>query len=351
MANRKDTAKGTAAPAAPADNLGEAYEPPTQEAPAATAKIDEEVVEHALVPRGSTAVASLSDVQALMLEDAEEELGFEKGDVALPFMRVLQSNSPQVKRQNAQYIEEAEAGFFFNTATKKVYDGDLGIDVIPVFFTKQATLWTPRGDNGGGGFISECPMDLALEILKRCTKNEKGKDITPADLKGPAGVINQDWASKELSIAAMYYLLVVNKETGEFEPVAFPFTSTQMKKSRQWNAIIQNSRLPHPGGTGSYRAPMFGFVYHLSTVPEQNAKGDWMGIKIAQGQALIKYINGAPQEQFAGAANLYLAARDFKQAVAEGRVKVKAEEGYDEGGDAGAAGGGGGGDKDDDMPF
>jgi hypothetical protein len=340
MASKKPAPANTTTTEA---DRGEAYEPPMTGAQA------EETVALEVVPKGSHAVTNLADVQNLMLADAEEDLGFEKGDVALPFMRVLQSNSPQVKRQNAQYIEEAEAGNFFNTATKRVYDGDVGIDVIACFFTKQATLWTPRGDNGGGGFISEVPMEMALEILKNCTKNDKGKDITPANLKGPATAINQDWGNKELSIAAMYYLLVINKETGDFEPVAFPFTSTQMKKSRQWNAIIQNSRLPHPSGTGSYRAPMFAFTYHLTTIPEQNAKGDWMGIKIAQGSPLIKYVNGAPQEQFNGAANLYLAARDFAQSAKEGRVKVKAEEGYDD--IESGSGGGGGKDEDDDMPF
>src|SRR4051812_27693664 len=102
---------GTAATEEP---KGEAYEPPPAPAP------DEEIATGvSIVPRGTTAVASLEDVGALMLEDAEQELGFEKGDVALPFMRVLQSNSPQVKPKNAKYIDGAQEGFFFNSATNK----------------------------------------------------------------------------------------------------------------------------------------------------------------------------------------------------------------------------------------
>ncbi len=325
------------APAEPA-NVGEAFEEPV-------AAVEETVaLEH--IPTKTTAVKTLNDVQALMLGDSDEALPFEKGDVALPFLRVLQSNSPQAKPKNAKYIDGGVAGAFFNSATNKVHDGDVGINVVPVFFNKQATLWTPRTDQGGGGFISEVPMNLAVEILKRTTKNEKGKDITPQDLRGPAGVINQDWGGKELVVSAMYYVLIHDSE-GSIEPVAYPFTSTQMKKSRSWNAIIQNSRLPHPSGTGSYRAPMFGFTYHLTTIPEQNAKGDWMGVKIQQGTPLVKYIEGAPKEMFPGAADLYLAARDFRDAVAAGRVTVKAEEGYDEP----PADAGGEPEKDDDLPF
>lgn len=350
--------KGSPAAAATQEDRGEAYEPPTETEPQqATAQVIEEaeVVPHAIVPRGSTAVTTLADVQELMLADSEEEVGFEKGDVALPFMRVLQSNSPQVKRQNAKYILDAEAGNFYNTATNRVYDGDRGIYVVPVYFTKQATLWTPRGEGGTGGFVAELPVADALEVLKLCTKNEKKKDITPLNLKGPAGSFNPEWGGKELSIAALYYLLVMEDldDAGNFEPVAYPFTSTQWKKARSWNAIMQNSRLPHPSGAGSYKAPKFGFVYHLTTIPESNALGDWMGVRIKQNVPLLKHVDGTPVESFPGAANLYLAARDFKQAVDEGKVKVKAEEGYDDVEVGGEASGPQPGKKeeDDDLPF
>lgn len=318
--------KGAAAPTpeVPVAERGEAWEPETATATVA----EEEVVSHTLVPRSSAAVTSLSDVQALMLEDAEEDLGFEKGDVALPFFRVLQSNSPQAMKRNAKYVEDAEPGFFFNTATSRVYDGEKGVYAIPVHFAKQATLWKPRLADpanpqavGGGGFVRPLEMPEALELLKRCTRNDKNKDITPVGYKDPQG---QDNAGLELSIAAMYYLLVLeNLETnGVFDAVAFPLTSTQMKKSRSWNAIIQNSRLPHVSGNGSYRAPMFGYTYKLTTIPENNAKGEWMGVKIVQGPALIKYEGDIPKEQFPGAASLYLAARDFKKLVAEGKVRT-----------------------------
>jgi len=333
------------------EDRGEAYEPVshTMETPVQ----DEETVAVAVVPRGTTAIANLDDVAALMIEDAEKDLGFEKGDVAIPFMRVLQSNSPQVKPKNPKYLDDAQAGGFLNTATNHVYDGDEGLFAVPVHFTKQATLWTPRGADGGGGFIAEIPVADALEILKRCTKNEKKKDITPADLRGPGGSINPDWGSKELSLAGVYYLLVFSskEDAGAFQPVAYPFTSTQMKKSRSWNAIMQNSRLPHPSGTGSYRAPMHGFCYHLTTVPEQNALGDWMGVKIKQDVPLLKFEGGKNVESFPGAANLFLAARDFKQALEAGKVKAAAAESYDDvevGGEGGAPKPG---TKDDDMPF
>lgn len=331
------------APAAPVqEDRGEAYEPETAE----------ETVKALAVVEKTTAIATLADVQELMLADSEQGHGFERGDVALPFMRVLQSGSPQAKKKNPKYVDGAEEGFFFNTATSQVYDGDKGIEVIPVYFTKQATLWRPRvadeeaGTAGGGGFVREITMEEATELLKRCVRNEKNKDITPKGYTDPQGGDN---GGLELAISAMYYLLVINPEVeGAFDAVAYPFTSTQLKKSRAWNAIIQNARLPHPSGTGSYAAPMFGFRYRFTTIPESNAKGEWMGLKIEQVGPLLRVVNGVPKEQFPGAAQLYLAARDFRELVASGRVKVKTEDSL-EGEEVPSQGGKG--DDDEDMPF
>lgn len=304
-------------------------------APAAPAPDQqEEVASFAIAPRSAGALVSMEEIGTLLVQDAEEDLGFGKDDVAIPFMRVLQSNSPQVKRQNAKYVEDAEAGQFFNTATQRTFDGDKGLYVVPVHFERQATLWLPRGEGGGGGgFVAQIPMAVAEELLPKTHKSPKGKDLTPPfteahvrsmDPSNTRAIIGLDTAKEcELVISAMYYLLVINKEDpGWNEPVAFPLTSTQMKKSRTWNALIKNARLPNPNGPGTYRPAMFGFCYKLTTVPEQNVHGDWMGVRILQDQPLIKYENGVPTEQFPGAASIYLAARDFKDLVAQGKVKT-----------------------------
>lgn len=330
--------------------------PETQETPKVQ---NEEVVALEHVPSSAGAVATLADVQTLMLEDAEEDLGFEKGDVAIPFLRILQSNSPQVKKQNAKYVIDAEAGMFFNTATNDIYSGEKGIYIVPVLFKRQATLWLPRDSNAqGGGFVAEVPLDLAEAMLKQCHKSDKGKDLTPplsseavAKLN-PGGRIPPGFEKGpqecELVISALYYVLIVDPETpGAFVPVAFPLTSTQLKKSRTWNAIINNARLPNPSGPGAYRPAMFAFAYKLTTVPESNAKGDWMGVRIMQHQPLIKYIDGTPQEVFPGGAQIYLAARDFKTLVQEGKVTVKQDQEFEEV----EMGGEGGDGKDEDIPF
>ena len=66
-----------------------------------------------------------------------------KDDLALPFLKLLQSGSDETKKKHAKYVEGAEAGMFYNTVTKKLYDGEKGIEVIPVFYKMTYPEWAP----------------------------------------------------------------------------------------------------------------------------------------------------------------------------------------------------------------
>ena len=48
----------------------------------------------------------------------------DKDDLALPFLKLLQTGSDETKKKHANYVEGAEAGMFYNTVTKKLYNGE-----------------------------------------------------------------------------------------------------------------------------------------------------------------------------------------------------------------------------------
>lgn len=310
----------------------------TKEAPASAALPQEETIVEStdvmVIPEGAHAVANLGDVGALVEEDAGKvNHGFSKQDIAIPFLRILQSNSPQTLTKQPTYLDGAETGMFLNTATNELYPGE-GVTVVPVAFQRQATLWWPRdagGPKGEKGFVREVPLVEAAALLKQCTKNDKNKDVTPE--------------GQELVFAAMYYCLMVTP-TG-FDMVAFPLTSTQLKKGRAWNALILGARLPNAAGT-LFNPKMYGFSYKLETVPESNAKGHWMGVKITRGEPLLKIVDGQWVEGFHNSGQLYLAARELEALVNSGRVQVKQDDLRDDGGTM--SGGDGGGDAEV-LPF
>ena len=68
------------------------------------------------------------------IEDAGAGLEhIDKDDLALPFIKLLQTGSDETKKKHANYVDGAEAGMFYNTVTKKLYSGEKGIEIIPCF--------------------------------------------------------------------------------------------------------------------------------------------------------------------------------------------------------------------------
>ncbi len=219
----------------------------------------------------------------------------DSGDYAIPFVRVLQSGSPQLKKNHAKYIEGASQGMLFNTVSNAVYDGDEGILVIPCAYTKKYIEWVPR-DAGGGIVNSEHTVD----ILKSATQNEKKKYLLAN--------------GNEVQETAQYFAIIVNNEE-EPEEALLSFTSSQLSFSRRWNSMLKTSRVKNSAGD-MVLAPMFANVYRIKTVEQSNDLGSWYGFTVEKEKP-------TPIE-------LARLARDFMTAARSGNVQVKQEGAVDE---------------------
>ena len=92
-----------------------------------------------------------NEISANMFEtDAGQGIAnITQDDLALPFLKVLGQLSPEVNKRNAKYVEGAEPGMIINTVTNEVYDGEKGIDVVPVYYKRQHIEWQDRGESQG----------------------------------------------------------------------------------------------------------------------------------------------------------------------------------------------------------
>mgnify|MGYP003646072334 FL=1 len=180
----------------------------------------------------------------------------EAGDYAIPFIRVLQSGSPQLKKSHAKYIEGASQGMMFNTVTNQLYDGDEGILIVPCAYTKKHIEWVPR--DSGGGMVN---ADHTAEILKSCTQNEKKKYVLEN--------------GNEVQETAQYFALIVDNPD-EPEEALLSFTSSQLNFSRRFNSMLRTARVKNSAGE-LVLAPMFSNVYRLKTVEQSNDLGSWYG--------------------------------------------------------------------------
>ena len=197
--------------------------------------------------------------------------GFESAhqeDFGIPFLAIIQKGSPEIDNTHKDYetkkIEGASVGCIFNTVSREILssDGDPVI-VIPCYYQRLFVEWKDR--KSGGGFVRQHPND---SILSQTQRKEDGRDYLP---------------NGNLIVTTAYFFgLLPRKERNEGDPIGDPFvigmTSTQLKKARLWLNMAQAIKVESP--RGKITPPLYSHRYALSTFPEHNAEGSWMGWKI-----------------------------------------------------------------------
>lgn len=250
-----------------------------------------------------TALAQVEVGEDILAADGASNDKFAKDDLAIPFLRVLQSNSPQVLRGNAKYIKGSEAGMILDTVSGDVFSGETGVLIVPVSYTPSYIEWRIREKEGG--------------IVKDHGAN-RPNIRTERDDKNRDRVLNAAGQMTDTQIvrSGLYYIFLLDEETGDFKPYAFPLSGTQLKKAKQWNTRMQQLRATKADGSTFNPAPFY-MAYRLKTKSESNSKGSWFGVEIEPETETLKLPYGAA---------VYLAAREYRGSVAAGEVKVKNEE-------------------------
>ena len=194
-------------------------------------------------------------------------------DVQIPFLRVLQALSPQIKKSDPAYIKGAEQGGIFNTVTKKFWSGDEGVLVIPVHFQKKLLEFVPRSE--GGGFVGEINPKNLPKIVK-----ENGMEMLEN--------------GNELVRTAQHYVRIVH-EDGTLENAIVDMKKTQLKKSKEWLSIMGTFKYPKEAGQNLVGKTMDSWynMFRLTTVEESNDKGSWYTWKIVHEKQVdkIEYVN------------------------------------------------------------
>lgn len=282
----------------------------------------------------TNAPAVIDDSTLSMLrEDAHDGRGagledMQREDYVVPAIVILQSMSPQLKKAESAYIEDAEEGHLCDTTTERLWDGATGIVVIPVSYRRAHIEWKPNR----GGFVKDHGIDA--NVLSSCTRGGKN---------GNENVLPN---GNTISVVGEFIVLLLDRDedgafTGDYTPYVLRMASTMQKKARQWNSIMMNWRMKDPANNRMFNPAMFARPYLLTTTPEKNEHGSWFGWKI---KTLPK--DGAPSglltTDLEGGAEIYQYARDFNRMVKEGSVTTAppAAEAYQ--------GAGGGGESDDD---
>jgi len=234
------------------------------------------------------AANAVAEVNALFEEHAGqglEDMGQE--DLALPFLKIL-SGLDSILDEN----EKARKGDIYNTVTGALHKGSEGIHVIPCAYQRKFIQWSPRGEGSGAPIAIFDP-----------------EDDRPATERG--GEENKDYVvggTGDYIEETHQHFVVIQNEDGSAETALIAMKSTQLKKSRKWNSMMQSVTMS--GKNGTFVPPRFSQVYHLKTVKEENSKGAWHGWEMSR----VGPVESAP---------LFLRCKAFATSITAGDVVVK----------------------------
>lgn len=218
-------------------------------------------------------------------------------DIAVPYLYILQTNSPQVNPDHPKYVNDAKPGMLYLSNLEKVYDGrNTGLIVVPCYYERLVTEWLPR-DAGGGLVASHDPEAEILRSARSVETNGKTIQVLPN--------------GHQIIETAYHYMLVQDPNSGVWYQAIAPFKSTALKASRRMNSTISTTMIP---GTDK-RAPRFLFKWKMTTVKEQKDDYVWSSPKLEQLDMVT--------------ADVYRSAKDFALISAKGilrRVAAEAEQ-------------------------
>jgi hypothetical protein len=254
--------------------------------------------ELAVVDKTPKAIVKTTIDKLLLADEGAGSENIGAKDLAIPRISILQSLSPQATKGDPQQIKGAEAGDFYdNVANVVAFKGEGGFLFIPVAYRRANLEWIPRKQ--GGGLVADHGADDA--IIQKCTKNDKNQMMLAN--------------GHEIVTTAEYYIIVLDSKGKNPRQAVISLAKTQLKKARKLNTMLRELLVDRPGGGGKFNPAIFYSVFAVNSIPESNDQGSWMGWNISRQGDTLALEDGS---------DLYLQARQFREAVTAGSVKVAA---------------------------
>lgn len=261
----------------------------------------EEKTQNNVVPLSGTAGLP-AELQDQMGRDAGRGVSTAAEDNIIPLIYILQSNSPQVLKNNSAFIKGASASdIWLRNASPEIVQGDQGILFQPCYFYKEVVEWRPRENSGGFvGRHAAMPENASKYIDPKnpqrvLWRTPDGNDLV--ETRYHAGLVyGGDFGLKDYPDLIMPYILT--------------FSGTGHTVSRQWMSLMGQFTV----GAERRIAPSYARRYRLTTVGKSNSKGDWFAFKV-------------DDSGWVPSTDIYNMGRDIYERFTTGQLKAEAPEG------------------------
>jgi len=180
-------------------------------------------------------------------------------DLKLPILKILYANSPVLDESDGKYLEKAKQGDIYNEVTGSLWKGKEGILVTPCLYINTFNEWKDKGDRDSPGRPINIHTDPS--IMSETKRGEDNKD------RLPNGNYVEDTGN--------HFVFILDKDYLPQEQAVIAMKSTQKKKSKTWNSMMQTRRAK--GTKGFFRPPSWATTYRLTTTRESNSQNVWYG--------------------------------------------------------------------------
>lgn len=210
-------------------------------------------------PESGGSEVAVKPESAVSVYGSDANLGFDQAsgaDYALPFLTILQSNSPQVE-EGDQQMKDAKAGMLMDTVSNELFGADDGVIFVPCDRQHVFVEWVPR--DKGGGFVGIHAPDSEIITKAKREAKEFGKYSSPE--------------GNDL-VETFYVYGMLLRAVDDVEPAGMfviAFKSTQIKKYKQMMYRLR---------TFKGNAPLFAHRLRIASMPDQNKKGKFRSFRI-----------------------------------------------------------------------
>jgi len=187
------------------------------------------------------------DIQLFTQTDLDT--GFEGTDIQTfktPFLRILQTLSPELKKSDPKFISNAEEGMFCNSATQECYEQ---ISIIVLKIEHSLIIWKPDR----GGFIGRYPKFKEEEIVS-------SRD----------GLYKFDAEGNSIIDTIEFYCLNLKNPLDIF---IFPMSTASLKHAKSFATRLRMLKVQ-----GKPVGVSWAGIWNIDTVEESNDKGSWFTI-------------------------------------------------------------------------
>jgi len=211
----------------------------------------------------------LSEIAGMGLQSVDTS------ELRLPYIKILQDMSDQVKKDKAAYVPGAESGMFFNTSTKELLPSE--ITVIPVNVEQKLIELKPKTmSDKFSQFVEDHSNNMGYWAQAKFDEQKNAYFLPNGN------IIEKTWK----------FLLLILKDDGSTRPAFLHLRVGQRKAGIEWYNMLMQTQAKLSNGTVLSPPSVFYTVYSLKTVTENGVKGDFKTIAMSPKCETLSLENG-----------------------------------------------------------